>query len=213
VKHQMTLLTLMTLRRYIAVVAVLCHPLYLAAQTRDDHKIQIFGGYSYFLTDHGGDNPFEFLIDERERLHGFAVQAARGLNGFLNIAADVSRHSNTFQTLGSTPHFSVIRHSQASLWCFAFGPQVKVPNHRLRPFAHALFGGARFSVTTTFTGDISGGFSESQTKFAMVLGGGLDIDVSNRFAVRVIQADYLRTFFIERTQDTFRYSAGVVFKF
>ena len=53
-KHQMTLLTLMTLRRYIAVVAVLCHPLYLAAQTRDDHKIQIFGGYSYFLTDDGG---------------------------------------------------------------------------------------------------------------------------------------------------------------
>jgi opacity protein-like surface antigen len=209
----MTLLTLMTLRRYIAVVAVLCHPLYLAAQTRDDHKIQIFGGYSYFLTDHGGDNPFEFLIDERERLHGFAVQAARGLNGFLNIAADVSRHSNTFQTLGSTPHFSVIRHSQASLWCFAFGPQVKVPNHRLRPFAHALFGGARFSVTTTVTGDISEEFSESQTKFAMVLGGGLDIDVSNRFAVRVIQADYLRTFFIERTQDTFRFSAGVVFKF
>jgi len=83
----------------------------------------------------------------------------------------------------------------------------------LRPFAHALFGGARFSVTTTVTGDISEEFSESQTKFAMVLGGGLDIDVSNRFAVRVIQADYLRTFFIERTQDTFRFSAGVVFKF
>jgi len=65
VKHQMTLLTLMTLRRYIAVVAVLCHPLYLAAQTRDDHKIQIFGGYSYFLTDDGVTIPLSFSLGVR----------------------------------------------------------------------------------------------------------------------------------------------------
>jgi hypothetical protein len=52
--------------------------------------------------------------------------------------------------------------------------------------------------------------------FALQVGGGLDIGLSRHFAVRAIQADWLRTQFPNSTtniQNTFRIGAGVVLRF
>jgi hypothetical protein len=52
--------------------------------------------------------------------------------------------------------------------------------------------------------------------FALQVGGGVDIGLSRRFAVRAIQADWLRTQFPNSTtniQNTFRVAAGIVLRF
>jgi hypothetical protein len=61
--------------------------------------------------------------------------------------------------------------------------------------------------------------AEEQTaynSFALQIGGGVDIGLSRHFAVRAIQADWLRTQFPNSTtniQNTFRLAAGVVIRF
>lgn len=52
--------------------------------------------------------------------------------------------------------------------------------------------------------------------FALQVGGGVDIGLSRRFAVRAFQADWLRTYFPNSTtniQNTFRIGAGIVLRF
>jgi len=86
---------------------------------------------------------------------------------------------------------------------YLFGPKLSYRSAgRFDPFAQVLFGGARFSAT---------GFSSNA--FAMTAGGGLDIKVSDHFAIRVAQVDYLMTRFAGTRQNNFQYSGGVVFRF
>lgn len=82
------------------------------------------------------------------------------------------------------------------------GPPFTLRGERLTGFAHALFG----------VEHIRGG-SLSETGFAMGLGGGLDINVSRRIAIRAVQVDYVpNRFFGEWFHDA-RAAAGVVIKF
>jgi len=88
---------------------------------------------------------------------------------------------------------------------FLFGPRVSVSVAKLRPFAHALIGVSHIS-------DNSDGISTSSTSFADALGGGLDYKVARIFAIR-IQADDLQSRSFSRTQNNFRLSTGLVFRF
>jgi hypothetical protein len=47
----------------------------------------------------------------------------------------------------------------------------------------------------------------------MIFGGGVDIPVGERFALRLVQADYLFTRFGGETQNNARFSVGAVFTF
>lgn len=95
----------------------------------------------------------------------------RGLRPFFGLTADFSGHYGLFD-------------SQSSRYSFLFGPTVAFHLPKLRPFAHALFGATK-DITS------SSGFSPySFTALEIALGGGLDLNVSRRFALRLIQADY-----------------------
>jgi hypothetical protein len=80
-------------------------------------------------------------------------------------------------------------------------------------------------LTLPIIGGISTGLT-SANAFAMAFGGGVDIGVSRHFAIRAIQADYLRTQFsatdaiitglsssLNGGQNSYRASAGIVFRF
>lgn len=104
-------------------------------------------------------------------------------------------------------HYGVFG-SQSSRYSFLFGPIVAFHLTKLRPFGHALFG-----VTKETT---SSGFSYSFLAPEVALGGGLDLNLSRRFALRLAQVDYEW----QRNPTSglpaphgFRLSAGVVFKF
>ena len=88
-----------------------------------------------------------------------------------------------------------------------FGPVVRFTNHsKVTPFAHALFGGVHGSAS-------SGSFGAGETDFSWAAGGGIDVGLNHRFAVRLAQADFLQTRFGSTSQNNFRYSAGIVIKF
>lgn len=96
-------------------------------------------------------------------------------------------------------------HMQNSL----FGPTVSYRNHnRVTPFSHALFGVSHLDSDTAALIGSSGNDS-----FAMALGAGVDANLSRRLAVRLGQIDYVRTNFVNTTENNFRYSAGIVLKF
>jgi hypothetical protein len=84
---------------------------------------------------------------------------------------------------------------------FLFGPQVSFPA-RASPFAHVLFGGAHVSTTGT-----------SDTSFAMAIGAGIDARIAGPLYWRVIQGDYLPTWFGNTREDNVRLSTGIVIHF
>jgi opacity protein-like surface antigen len=101
-----------------------------------------------------------------------------------------------------------------TLLSYLFGPKYALRmSDRWQPFGQLLVGGAHASGT--FEPSESGG-SGSYNAFAMVAGGGLDANLTPRFAVRAFEADYYLTLFpngVNGHQNNLRISAGVIFRF
>jgi outer membrane immunogenic protein len=99
---------------------------------------------------------------------------------------------------------------------YLFGPRINLRYSRFNPYVQALFGGERFS-----NGWNPGAFDprtfSSQNNFAMAFGGGLNVRVNDRLAVRPFQVDYFATRVAPMNnsylQNDLRYSAGVVLRF
>jgi len=56
------------------------------------------------------------------------------------------------------------------------------------------------------------GISKSEFRFAVYGGAGLDVNLTPRVALRVLQADYLLTNFSSTRQDNMRLSAGIILR-
>ena len=140
-------------------------------------------------------------------------------------------------TKGTLGGFNV----DTTVWNFVAGPRITWHNHsRFTPFGQVLFGGAygatsaRITALPLVTGvpgivppglildpnlPISTRVTASNTGFAMMAGGGLDIKLSKHIAFRPIGADYYLTrvpsFLTGNTtnRNNFRYSAGINFLF
>jgi opacity protein-like surface antigen len=166
----------------------------------DNPKIEVFGGYSYVRGEQGVN------------LHGWNASVAGNITHYFGIVGDVSGHYANGSFL------------DGSTYTFLGGPQFSFRTTRLTPFAHALFGVTRVS---TGLGLFGFNFGASQSNLAMAFGGGLDINLSDRFAIRAIQADYfpvrsggnildrfgLPFNFGSNFVNNFRFSAGIVLKF
>jgi opacity protein-like surface antigen len=100
----------------------------------------------------------------------------------------------------------------STMYTYLFGPRVSFrKSSRVAPFAQALLGGGRLTASAS-------GVNAGENSFAMALGGGVDVRLNSRVAVRLIQADYLLTRFASAsgasaTQNNLRVSAGIVFRF
>ena len=92
-----------------------------------------------------------------------------------------------------------------------FGPELKIRSRNGDGFAHALVGvtNTRLVETDSF-GSID---LARRTNLALGFGGGLDVNVNPRLAIRVLQADYVPTRLAGKWQNDFRASVGVVFRF
>ncbi len=150
-------------------------------------KAEMFGGYSY----------------AGEGSNGFDASIAGNVNKWFGLVADVGGQYTRLEEAGVRE--SIGTHS------LLFGPRFSLRrNKRVTPFAQALFGASHVRSEATESGQI---FIFSDTSFSMALGGGLDVNVNDTFAIRVIQAEYLRTRFFNETQNKGRVSIGVVFRF
>jgi opacity protein-like surface antigen len=165
----------------------------LAARAQDAPRAEIFGGYSYLRTDDRLD------LD----LHGWNASVAGNFNKWFGLKADFSGHYDDIQI---TPGVR----ADISAHLFLGGAQFTArQNEHFQPFVHVMIGAARaHSSARTTTGRVS----TSDTEFAFVAGGGLDIKIIKPLALRLVQTDYV---FIHDDIDSthnFRLSTGLVLR-
>jgi opacity protein-like surface antigen len=137
-----------------------------------------------------------------------------------NIALNFSRHVGIVADFGGYNNNNIRNLSiDNTLFTYTFGPRFSYRTDRITLFGDALFGGGHISGSFRFANTPAGNLTaeESNNSFAMVIGGGLDINAGKHFAVRPAQVDYLLTRFNplneSPTQNNLRYSAMIVFKF
>lgn len=191
----------------------------LAHAQDSERKVEFFGGYSHLNTDlEEPDAP----LDRFDNLDGFNVSVTGYLTKRFGITGDFSAHfrSQTEDLPGGTIRF------RSRSFNYLGGPQVRFINStRVTPFIHALAGVAnnRFAYRATATGTSTpaADVSVSVTDFALALGGGLDLRVSKRVALRLFQIEYNPVFLRDRPElntnggrrlDNVRFSIGIVFK-
>ena len=93
-----------------------------------------------------------------------------------------------------------------------FGPRYTFSRRRLAIFGEGMVGESN-ALDTIFPA--TGGAISSANSFAAQAGGGIDFRVSHRFAVRALQASWLRTQFPNATtnvQNTLQLGAGIVLR-
>jgi opacity protein-like surface antigen len=171
------------MRRLIAWAALLVCAA-LPAAAQDAPRAELFGGYSYARLDAPGPT---------KNLHGWNAAVQGNLNDWFGLVADFSGHYG--ERLGQ----------RVSTHQALFGPRLTLRGP-VSPFVHALFGVARGNAGLF-------GSNSSEAAFGMAVGGGLDVKLRDHVNLRLIQGDYLMTRFFDRRQDSFRLSAGLVFRF
>ncbi len=175
------------MRKVLSTLALMCL-IALPVLAQENSKAEVFGGYQYTRINPGSGA-------SGENFNGWNMAFTANVNQWLGVTADIS---------GAYKDFSGVSVKQHN---FLFGPTISSSKaEKVKPFAHVLFGvshaGAGFS-----------GFGASDNAFAMAFGGGADVAVHKNVAVRLGQFDYLLTRFGGDSQNNFRYSTGVVFRF
>jgi len=227
------------MKRLLLLAALLLLAPAIAEAQDETPEIEVFGGYSYLRADediHGID-------DGGANLHGWEGSITYNLNDWFGVEADFGGHYGSdestiiiqpaFDPLPGFPTVGFDFDVDSRQHTFLFGPRVAARGDRVTPFAHALFGGANLKrelvvtpVTPVPPGINGIAFESSETSFAMAVGGGVDIKLSDHVALRAVQADYVLTRFEEgRTVTPFgqlpgsdsqhnaRISVGLVFRF
>jgi len=158
----------------------------VAAAAQETPKVEVFGGYS---------NLFANLNNSSYNLNGVHVSAAENVNSWFGGVLDFSTH------FGSNAGYNVNTES------IMYGPRIAYrKSPAITPSVHALFGAVRGSRYFD-------GISVANYRFAVGLGGEIDVRINDKVALRLVQADYIPTHFLDLRQDNIRISAGFVFRF
>ena len=139
-------------------------------------------------------------------LNGGGISGSWNAHGPWSVVADISSGvAKGAPTAGSS----------LTLTSFLAGARYELPRvrrtwihgaHRVQPFAQILAGGAH-------AGGGAAGLGDGTNRFAVRVGGGLDVPVSRRFSVRG-QVDYFATTFVNGTNDhqnNLLVGAGIVY--
>ncbi len=154
----------------------------------------IFGGYSA-------------LRLEGDTTNGASAGLTWRLSGPFRLSAEASGQ------------LGLVQGEDLREWSLLAGP-VFAPRRdsRLQPFVHARAGLVRsrrqlevFGVAIGAEGVCDGG-CPSETAFAAELGGGLDIGLTERLALRLPQVDYRLTGLESDDASRLRFSAGIVWR-
>ena len=182
---------------------------------------EFFAGYSLLRTNYDVElpnppTPVIVAFDGDQTMHGVNVSATGYLRSGFGITGDFSWHLKKLSTPdpgGGTIDTNIQVYNMLGGVQYKFGR-----NRRVAPFVRVLAGVAHTRSKLTVT-SLSVSDTSSSTDFAMALGGGLDIKVNDRIAVRAIQADYNPIFLrnnnelgFNKRADNFRVSFGIVFR-
>ena len=164
----------------LAVALLLCS----VSFAQDSPKAELTGDYSYFRL-----NPGLPSVWNSQNLNGGGGQIALYFKPWLALAADLQGYGSFTQCPKSSSEFTGC--AQGNLFTYTFGPQIKYRAGKLEPFAEVLLGGAHSNFYANACNKNTGICgSKSPSNNALAIGGGVDIAVSNKIAIRLVDADY-----------------------
>ncbi|MDQ3816773.1 MAG: outer membrane beta-barrel protein [Acidobacteriota bacterium] len=196
------------MRRLTFIVCLtLCTAPWSLAQTPNEYpKNEFFAGYSFNSADIN-----TLTVDpSRTGQNGVNLEYTRNLSPIFGITGDISAHFKRSSRQTGAELFESKRDQYYLLGGIQLASR---KGKRIAPFVHALFGVSLFRGFTSSTTPSGRVFTfDDATSFAMAFGGGLDVRLNHRVAIRLFQADYAPTFFGSGRQDNVRLSVGIVFK-
>jgi outer membrane protein OmpA-like peptidoglycan-associated protein/opacity protein-like surface antigen len=164
-----------------AMIAVLCtFAAVAAAQEQPPPKWELFGGYSVF--DPGATINGELpgaLLPLSSRLEwnprGAGASVTYNFDKWLGLTLDTSTH------WGSGESTFAKRIDDAAFSNLSFGPKITFRHDHFSPFLEVLVGDHRLMPDAFHDVD----------KLGVMIGGGLDVNVSRHIALRLIRADFV----------------------
>jgi len=165
---------------------------------------EVFGGYSFERSDvreYYKSTPIIYTFRDRYiNLNGWEISVTEnhGSTRWFGGTLQVTGHYKSPVVLGTK--------NNEKMFSILYGPRFSHSMGWGTPFGHILFGAARAQVT------VSPGPHASETSFAAAAGGGLDINLGSKAAVRVLQVQYSPMNQVGTKNHKFQASAGIVFR-
>ncbi|MFZ0819942.1 MAG: outer membrane beta-barrel protein [Candidatus Acidiferrales bacterium] len=171
-------------------------------RAQDAPKWEIFGGYTYMRANIVvSGTPFN--------MNGGSGSVAYNPTRWLGLVGDFGVYYQG--TVVGNP-------ASLTIFTYQFGPRISWrASKRLTPFAQALVGGG-YAGGTLYTSSLGAGAAPlgASNAFTFTVGGGLDVNLNRHVALRLFQAEYLYSQFVnavDNRQNNLRASAGLVFRF
>jgi opacity protein-like surface antigen len=201
----------------LLLIALICAPAVLA-QNNDYSYHEFYVGYAHERANNNADRidkngtatfngkPVDFA-SRREAYNGFNVEFNQNVTRHIGIVTSFSGTyaTTTYVDRNSGRSFD----ARVQRYNLLAGPRYNWRPDGVVPFVHALFGVSHMRASFD---DPLLSCRKSDTAFAMAFGGGLDVNAGDNLDVRVIQFDYMPTFFNGKRQDNFRAGAGIKIK-
>jgi hypothetical protein len=188
-----------------------------AAMAQSYPRFELAGGYSYM--DFHANVP---QLTSQSFNGGGAAFVYNALD-WLGIRADFAGYSFGSGWTHKLTELGYTGSAGANMFTYQFGPQLKKHSGRWQPYAQTLYGFAhsngygavlRAKGSGTYVLTSGGG---NNYAFAMELGGGLDIRLSDHVELRPGEIDYQLTRFgfqnFSANQNNFKYFGGINFTF
>jgi hypothetical protein len=197
----------------------------LPGVAQDGDRVEVTGEYSFVRF-----NPSLPAIQNRN-FNGGGVDASFFLRPAFGVKADLMFYGSTnFTTTfpATVTSAGIIPagtySANGTLKTYLFGPIVKGRIKHFEPFGQILFGVAHVDAYANLSRVIAATpgatlhVQGNQNPFAMAVGGGLDLPLSKKFAIRLADVDYLLTRLTNpltstNNQNNFRYAGGIQFRF
>jgi hypothetical protein len=165
----------------LAVVAILCGVGTLAAaQDQPAPKWELFGGYSFVYPGAdvhgvlpGGVAPVSSRLESNPR--GIGASLTYNFSRWFGLTGDIGGNWGSGETGLNN------RIDDAGFYNLSLGPKVTFRSAHFSPFLEALVGDHRLEPDAFHDID----------RLGLMIGGGLDVNVSKHFALRLLRADYV----------------------
>jgi opacity protein-like surface antigen len=202
----------------LAAAAVACS----AALAQDAPKVEVYGDYSYIYATPQNNNYIKSFA-----LNGGGGGFAAYFTKYIGIEGDFQGYGSYTHSATIPPPFCngpCIVKASGNLFTYNVGPIVKYRTPHFEPFVETMFGGAHSNLDANLyqqcqaNGCSIASKAPSNNAFDFIIGGGLDVPLSPRFAIRPAQFDYVLTRFGNdfthgnNNQSNFRFQAGVEFR-
>jgi opacity protein-like surface antigen len=184
------------------------------AFAQSDHKIEVTGNYSYIHV-----NPQNNNIIPTLSLNGGGGSGAFYFSKNIGIVAEFEGYGSYTHNINTGAGLVSV---SGNLFTYNVGPIVKFRFSRFEPFVETMFGGAHSNFYGNLYNNCGGSCastSPSNNAFDFIIGGGVDLPVSSKVAIRPLEFDYLLTRFGNaftggnNNQSNFRYQAGLQLRF